>query len=63
MAQALLLIKESLESPINWRGTSFSIPADFEVGFSLDKKALRKVPKDEFSSVERLARFLSGIRG
>jgi uracil-DNA glycosylase family 4 len=63
MADCLLRLKASLESPINWRGTQFSIPADFEVGFSLDKKALRKVPKDEFESAGRLAGFLSSIRG
>jgi hypothetical protein len=62
MAEALLRLRDSLQSPIDWRGTQFSIPADLEVGFSLDKKSLRKVHKDEFSDAPRLARWLSSIR-
>ena len=31
-------VKSSLEKPIAWRGQSFSIPADTELGFSYDKK-------------------------
>lgn len=33
-------VKSSLEKPIAWRGQSFSIPADTELGFSYDKKKM-----------------------
>ena len=31
----LLALKSSLETPLEWKGISFSIPADFKVGFRL----------------------------
>lgn len=62
MAEAMIRLKESLERPIVWRGTSFSIPCDFELGFSLNKDNLTKVKKDEFSSAQRLAGVLSNLR-
>jgi len=60
-AGCLMQIKESLEQPLTWRGATFSIPADFELGTSLDKENMVKVKKDEFSTVDRLARKLSDI--
>lgn len=33
-------IKDSLETPIQWKGRSFSIPTDTEVGFSFDKDTM-----------------------
>lgn len=60
-ARCLILIKESLEAPLSWRGSSFSIPIGMEVGMNLNKKDMVEVSRDEFSSVERLARKLSDI--
>ena len=33
-------MKSSLEKPISWRGQTFSIPADTELGFSYDKSTM-----------------------
>jgi hypothetical protein len=60
-AQCLILIKNSLETPLSWRGSEFSIPISLEVGMNLNKKGMVEVSRDEFSSVERLARKLSDI--
>ncbi len=62
-ATCLMLLKESLEQPLSWRGSTFSIPADTSVGFNLHKKEMEKIKDDDFSSVERLARRLSDING
>lgn len=41
-AEALRIIRESLEAPIEWKGSSFKIPADIEVGFNMkDTKKLK----------------------
>lgn len=34
-AKYLALIRDSLESPLHWRGTTFNIPVDIEVGYNL----------------------------
>lgn len=60
-AQCLILIKESLESELTWRGQNFSIPISLEVGMNLNKKSMVEVSRDEFSSVDRLARKLYNI--
>jgi len=60
-AQCLILIKNSLETSLTWRGSEFSIPISLEVGMNLNKKGMVEVSRDEFSSVERLARKLSDI--
>lgn len=54
-AKCLMLIKESLESKLTWHGSSFSIPISLEVGINLNKKGMKEVSRDEFSSIERLA--------
>lgn len=56
VAEALIRLKDSLESPIQWKGTSFSIPADVTIGKNLSKKSMMGVDKDEFTTVARLAR-------
>jgi hypothetical protein len=61
-AKCLILIKNSLETPLTWRGTSFSIPISLEVGMNLNKKGMVEVSRDDFSSVERLARQLYNIQ-
>jgi uracil-DNA glycosylase family 4 len=60
-AKCILLIKKSLETPLSYRGLTFSIPISLEVGINLNKKGMKEVGKDEFSSVERLAGQLSSI--
>ena len=35
-------LKENLESSITWRGQSFRIPVDTEIGFSFDKTKMLK---------------------
>lgn len=62
-AEMLKLLVDSLQKPITFRGLTFSIPADTNVGISLtkDKKKVRGVPVNEHSTVEGLARELSRI--
>jgi uracil-DNA glycosylase family 4 len=60
-AECLILIKDSLESPLSWRGNSFSIPISLEIGTNLNKKSMVEVSRDDFESVERLAGRLSAI--
>jgi len=62
-AQCLILIKDSLESPLTWRGNQFSIPISLEVGTNLNKKSMVEVDRGDFSSTERLAGRLSAIHG
>ena len=38
--EVIKAVKASLEKPITWRGQSFSIPADTELGFSYNKKTM-----------------------
>ena len=54
-ARCILLLKQSLESPISWRGTSFTIPVTLEVGVNMNKKQMKEVNLNEYSTVERLA--------
>lgn len=62
-AECLIRLKESLETPLTWRGSEFSIPISLEIGMNLNKKSMVEVDNNEFSSVERLARQLSEING
>jgi hypothetical protein len=60
-AKCLILIKNSLETELTWRGQNFSIPISLEVGMTLNKKSMVEVSRDEFSSIEKLAKVLSNI--
>ena len=62
-AECMIRLKESLEIPLSWRGTSFVIPTGVEVGFNLHKKDMLEVSSVDFSSVAGLARRLSEING
>jgi uracil-DNA glycosylase family 4 len=42
-AEALTLIVDSLQTPIQYRGMTFSIPADVAVGITLNKKKMKKI--------------------
>ncbi len=55
IANAILCLKKSLETPIVWKGTSFVIPAEFEMGIRLSKKGLRKVKINGDENPTRLA--------
>lgn len=60
-AEILKRLVDSLQTPITFRGQTFSIPADTHVGVNLNKKKLRGVPVNEHSTVSGLARELSRI--
>lgn len=60
-ARCILLIKQSLESPITWKGASFSIPVSLEVGVNMNKKQMKEVNLNEYSTVAGLARRLSEL--
>ena len=61
IAQCLLNIKQSLETPLNWMGSTFSIPVGCEVGMTMSKKDMVEVKSNEFQSVSGLARRLHDI--
>lgn len=54
-AECLKLIVNSLQTPISFRGQTFSIPADTHVGLTLNKKKLVGVPINEHSTYRGLA--------
>jgi DNA polymerase-1 len=58
-AEILTHLKQALESPLKWRSTSFSIPADLKMGLNFG--VMEDVPADEFQSLERLDRYLSSL--
>ena len=61
LARCLILLKNSLETPLVWRGVEFTIPISLEVGMNLNKKGMMEVSRDEFSSIDRLARQLYNL--
>jgi uracil-DNA glycosylase family 4 len=60
-ARMLTHLLSSLETPITFRGQTFSIPADCHIGITLNKKQMKGVPIHEQSTVEGLARELSHL--
>ena len=62
-AECILRLRDSLEKVINFRGTSFGIPADLLVGIDLNKKKMKGVNLNEWSNIDRLAGHLHGIHG
>jgi len=42
-ARMLLLIKESLETPLKWHGISFPTPCDIAIGFNMYKKEMIEI--------------------
>ena len=60
-AEILKLLVDSLQTPISFRGMTFSIPADTAVGLTLNKKKMEKVPVNEQSTIAGLDRELSRI--
>jgi DNA polymerase-1 len=65
--EVLLCLKTSLEKPIKWRSTEFSIPVDISVGTNLlsEKSGgdMKGIPADECTSYERLYKYLHGLYG
>lgn len=59
-AECLLRIVESLETPITWRGTTFTIPVDTSMGFCLKKDEGKKV-KIHGQDAQGLAKQLHGL--
>jgi uracil-DNA glycosylase family 4 len=57
-AECLKLMVNSLQTPISYRGLTFSIPADVNVGLDLNKKKMKGVSVNDSTSIERLAREL-----
>jgi len=62
-ADCLIKIKNSLEQPLSWKGTSFKIPVGCEVGISMNKKGMKGLKDGDFSSIDRLARRLYELNG
>jgi len=60
-AEIIKKIVNSLQTPISFRGQTFSIPADTHVGLTLDKKKLVGVPVNEHKTIKGLADELSRI--
>jgi len=60
-AECLLAIKRSLEQPLYWRGQTFVIPVDTELGVSLSKDGKVKVNIDERENTRQLAEQLHGV--
>lgn len=59
-AECLLRIVESLETPITWRGTTFTIPTDVIMGLNLNKYDGKGVEVHGKTS-DKLGRQLSGL--
>jgi uracil-DNA glycosylase family 4 len=60
-ATCLMNIKQSLETPVQWRGTSFKIPVGLEVGINMSKKSMVGVEDCDFSDTNSLALRLRSI--
>ncbi len=60
-AECLKLLVNSLQTPITFRGQTFSIPADTVVGLTLDKKKMKGVKVNEQPTVQGLADVLARI--
>jgi DNA polymerase I-like protein with 3'-5' exonuclease and polymerase domains len=58
-ADCLMRLKDSLEQPLIWKGTQFVIPADVKMGLTLNKKSMREVKINEYSSAAELGRCLA----
>jgi len=43
-------VKQELERPIHWKGRSFSIPTDTELGFAFNKKTMLEWKASYFNS-------------
>ena len=60
-AECLMFLVNSLQHPLSFRGQTFSIPADVAVGLSLNKKKMKGVKVNDYTSPEGLAELLSRI--
>jgi hypothetical protein len=63
MAQMLIRIKQSLETPlVTHYGREFSIPADLSIGLNMDKSNMKQLKGSNFSEDQKvLASKLSDI--
>jgi len=59
-AEALKRIVDSLQTPLSYRGQTFSIPADVHVGLTLNKKGMKGVKVNGKNTIE-LAGLLSSL--
>lgn len=62
-AKMLLLIKAKLETPIEWKAYSYSIPVDIHMGVRLGKKNLKEVKVNAGATPSELAKSLDEIYG
>lgn len=62
-AECLLTLKRNLEQPISWRGQSFIIRTDIEMGINLSKGGKAKVRANEHTTVGELASQLDAVYG
>ena len=61
-ARMLMLIKHSLETPLEWKGTIIKTPADLSIGFNMSKKEMKELKHKSFPSTqEELATKLEEI--
>jgi len=61
-AEILLLVKKSLETPLDWHGTRIDTPADITIGFNMCKDDMIEIKsKDVPNDVDNLSDKLEGI--
>jgi uracil-DNA glycosylase family 4 len=61
-ARMLLLIKNSLEQPLEWKGRTIPTPADISIGLNMAKHEMKEIKsKDVPNSIELLAQKLEDI--
>ena len=63
-ARMVLLLKKSLEQPLEWHGTKFITPADLSIGFNMFKKEMKELKSKSISDdIDGLADQLKTIHG
>jgi uracil-DNA glycosylase family 4 len=61
-AKMLLLIKQSLETPLFWHGTEIKTPVDLAIGLNMCKEAMKEMKsKDIPSDIHKLADTLNNV--
>jgi hypothetical protein len=58
----LLLIKDSLETPLEWHGTKFKTPCGIAIGFNMQKKTMVELKSKEVpNNINLFAIKLKGV--
>lgn len=53
-ARMLMLIKQSLETPLYWKSTEIKTPVDLSIGFNMSKKDMKEIKHKDFPPTEEL---------